>query len=231
MLEPTAQSAEHSSVRTEFGAEHSSVRTEFGAEHSSVRAILSKSDLLLDSLTKFYRVSGNKELIVPIVKQQTTISLRLLDWLVTNYSKENDVQYDIPRSVGKKNFNIWLDYKNQLKAYSKRNFDPFCRRKRIFYNIVTDEITPVVGKNIDVFQQREDGFVTTVGQLNFFRWALNHRVVDYAFDNLDVIESNMLSNADSKKATQVDGARRKRELSKSSKGVHKHQIKVIIQFP
>ena len=169
MLEPTAQSA----------------------EHSSVRAILSKSDLLLDSLTKFYRVSGNKELIVPIVKQQTTISLRLLDWLVTNYSKENDVQYEIPRSVGKKNFNIWLDYKNQLKAYSKRNFDPFCRRKRIFYNIVTDEITPVVGKNIDVFQQREDGFVTTVGQLNFFRWALNHRVVDYAFDNLETFETNV----------------------------------------
>ena len=193
--------------------------------------ILSKSDLLLESLTKFYKTSGNKELIVPIVKQQTTISLRLLDWLVTNYSKENDIHYEIAKPSGKKNFNIWLDYKNQLKAYSKKNFDPFCRRKRIFYNTVLDNITPVDKKNLEVFQQRDDGFVTTVGQLNFFKWALTHRVVDYAFENLDIIESDMLTNADSKKdQTSLDG-RRKRELSKNSKGARKHQIKVIIQFP
>lgn len=192
--------------------------------------ILSKSDLLLESLTKFYRVSGNKELIVPIVKQQTTISLRLLDWLVTNYSKENDIHYEIVKPSGKKNFNIWLDYKNQLKAYSKKNFDPFCRRKRIFYNTVLDNITQVDKKNLEVFQQRDDGFVTTVGQLNFFKWALTHRVVDYAFENLDIIESNMLTNADSKKL-DTEGPRRKRELSKNSKGARKHQIKVIIQFP
>lgn len=193
--------------------------------------ILSKSDLLLESLTKFYKNSGNKELIVPIVKQQTTISLRLLDWLVTNYSKENDIHYEILKPSGKKNFNIWLDYKNQLKAYSKKNFDPFCRRKRIFYNTVLDNITPVDKKNLDVFQQRDDGFVTTVGQLNFFKWALTHRVVDYAFENLDIIESDMLTNADSKKTDSEEGTRRKRELSKNSKGARKHQIKVVIQFP
>lgn len=193
--------------------------------------LLSKSDLLLESLKKFYKNTGNKELILPIVKQQTTISLRLLDWLVTNYSKENDIHYEIPKIGGVKNFNIWLDYKNQLKAYSKRQFDPFCRRKRVFFNILTDEIVPIEKDQINTYQTREDGFVTTVGQLNFFRWALMHRVVDYAFENLNDIESDMLSNADSKKASQLDGKRRKRELSKNSKGVHKHSLKVIIQFP
>ena len=198
----------------------------------SVSGLLSKSDLLLESLKKFYRKQGNKELILPIVKQQTTISLRLLDWLVTNYSKQNDINYELEKKDGmKRNFNIWLDYKNQLKAYSKKQFDPFCRRKRIFYNTETDEILPIDKKDVERYQQREDGFVTTVGQLNFFRWALTHRVVDYAFDNLATIESDMLSSADSKKTPTEDGKRRRRELSKNSKGIHKHQLKVIIQFP
>ena len=131
----------------------------------------------------------------------------------------------------KKNFNIWLDYKNQLKAYSKRAFDPFCRRTRILFNIKTNEIIVLEKKDIDKYQKTDDGFVTTVCQLNFFRWALTHRVVDYAFDNIDIIESDMLSSADSKKTPVTDGKRRRRELSKNSKGIHKHTLKVVIQFP
>jgi hypothetical protein len=199
---------------------------------SPMGVICDKQDLLLESLKKFYKKSGNKELILPIVKQQTTISLRLLDWLVTNYSKQHDIHYKL-NSIGeiKQNFNIWLDYKCQLKAFSKKNFDPFCRRKRIFYNTVTDDTLPIDKKDTELFQKRNDGFVTTVGQLNFFRWALTHRVVDYAFEHLDTIESDMLSSADSRKTPVDKGKRRRRELSKNSKGVHKHTLKVVIQFP
>jgi len=177
--------------------------------------IISKSELLLESL-----------------KQQTTISLRLLDWLVTNYSKENDIHYPLKKkNGGKKNFNVWLDYKNQLKAYSKRAFDPFCRRGRIFYNIKTNEIVTIDNNNKEHYENCQDGFITTVGQLNFFRWALTHRVVDYAFDNLATIESDMLKSADSRKIPTKDGKRRKRELSKNSKGINKQTLKVVIQFP
>jgi hypothetical protein len=199
---------------------------------AKINSIHDKQDLLLESLKKFYRNPGNKELILPIVKQQTTISLRLLDWLVTNYSKQNDIHYELIKSDGtKKNFNIWLDYKNQLKAYSKRQFDPFCRRKRIFYNIKNNETVGLNKKDIEKYQKNEDGFVTTVGQLNFFRWALTHHVVDYAFGNIDTIESDMLSSADSRKIPLENGKRRRRELSKNSKGIHKHQLKIVIQFP
>ena len=91
--------------------------------------------------------------------------------------------------------------KNQLKAYSKKQFDPFCRRNRIFYNTDTNETFNIGSskKEIEEYSKREDGFVTTVGQLNFFRWALTHRVVDYAFENLSKIESDMLMSADSQK--------------------------------
>jgi len=193
--------------------------------------IKDKQELLLISLKNFYNQNGNKELILPIVKQQTTISLRLLDWLVTNYSKQNDIHYGVENNGNYKNFSIWLDYKNQLKAYSKKQFDPFCRRNRIFYNIINNETFNIGSKKkvIEDYSKREDGFVTTVGQLNFFRWALTHRVVDYAFENLSKIESDMLMSADSRKL--VTQGKRRRELSKVKKGIYKQEIKIIIQFP
>lgn len=195
-----------------------------------MEAIRDKQDLLLNSLINFYNQNGNKELILPIVKQQTSISLRLLDWLVTNYAKQNDIHYEISKNGNSKNFSIWLDYKNQLKAYSKKQFDPFCRRKRIFYNIRENKVIDIDKDNLKQFIDKQDGFITTVGQLNFFRWALTHRVVDYAFDNLSKIESDMLMSADSRKLNEAQGKRR-RELSKVKKGVSKHDIKIIIQFP
>lgn len=189
---------------------------------------LDKQDLLLCSLKQFYQHKGNIELVLPIVKQKSTkISLRLLDWLVTNYSKKYNINYDIEEN---KNFSIWLDYRNQLKAYSKRAFDPFCRRKRLFYNIKSNEIIPITKENVDQFTDNEDGFITTVGQLNFFRWALTYRVVDYADNNINNIESHMLSSADSRKLKPL-GKRRKRESYRLSNTVCKQEMKVVIQFP
>ncbi len=190
--------------------------------------IKSKQDLLLVSLLKFYSKDGNIELLLPIVKQQTSISLRLLDWLVTNYAKQNDVHYPITKNGSVVNFNIWLDYKNQLKAYSKRSFDPFCRRERVFFNTNNYEVKNIQSDEIKGYMKRDDGFVTTVGQLSFFRWALQNRVVDFSFDNLAEIESDMLKNADTRK---LDKTKKRRELSKIKKGVSKHNIKVTIEFP
>ena len=98
--------------------------------------------MLLESLLNFYKINPiYKDLLVKIVKQQPAISLRALDWTFTRYSKKYGVHYNLEKEEQKseyipsnKNFNLWLEYKNQLKAYSKRMFDPFCRRQRIFFN-------------------------------------------------------------------------------------------------
>ena len=66
---------------------------------------------------------------------------------------------------------VYLNYKSQLKAYSKKQFDPFCRRERILF---------YVGKYNGV---DNDPLRTTVGQLNFFRWAIQNKILDYIYDN------------------------------------------------
>ena len=64
------------------------------------------------------------EKILPIVTGNSEISLRVLDYFVTNYSKYNDVKIKKKNNI---NYNVYQDYKNKLKSYNKRFFDPFCR--------------------------------------------------------------------------------------------------------
>ena len=65
-------------------------------------------------------------------------------------------------------------YKSQLKAYSNKQFDPFCRRERILL-MYDDE------KNI----------ITTCGQLNFFRWVIENNILNYVESNIKDIEDDM----------------------------------------
>jgi hypothetical protein len=106
------------------------------------------------------------------------VSLRLLDWLVTNYSKRLNITYTIERNGVASAFNVFIEYKAILRAYSKRNCDPFCRRERI-------RITNSDGQQQD----------TTVAQLCFMRWAMQHGVLEYASRHKAAIEQDMLAVA------------------------------------
>ena len=112
---------------------------------------ISSKDFLMISLDKFYKNPDNINILKPIINGKSKLSLRVIDWFVTNYSKKFGTSYILDNS----NLMVYLDYKSQLKAYSKKQFDPFCRRERIIY------------KDND-----NNEIITTVGQLNFFRWAI-----------------------------------------------------------
>ena len=189
--------------------------------------ITGKHELLLQSLIQFYDESQSLKVVTPIIKEQTDISLRLLDWLVTNYAKKRSISYLLHEN---KNFNIWLDYKRQLKAYSKKQFDPFCRRQRVFYNTEAGEATFVTADSPTIDHSK--GFVTTVGQLNFFKWAISNKIIEYAFDNLAIIEEDMLQSVDQGKNHDIHGKKtRRKELSRSAnKSVNKEKISIVINF-
>ena len=84
-----------------------------------------QNKLLLKTLFDFYKKGENLNKLLGIVNGDSRISLRIVDWFVTNYAKKNYIVYN-------DRFKVYNDYKLKLKAYSKKRFDPFCRWERIY---------------------------------------------------------------------------------------------------
>jgi hypothetical protein len=139
------------------------------------KKITNSKDLLMSSLSKFYSNKHNFNKIIPIIEGNSAISLRLIDWFVTNYSKKKNTIVTFEKNNNVIHFNVYLSYRSQLKAYSKQQFDPFRRRDRITF-IAADQQT----------------LETTIGQLNFFRWILQNDLLDYIGKNLEDIERDMI---------------------------------------
>ena len=184
--------------------------------------ITNKEQLLMNTLNKFYYNNKNIDIMLPIINGESNISLRIIDWFVTNYSKKNNTSYtikDTSRGIFQQ-FIVYLNYKLQLKAYSKKQFDPFCRRERIAFYYINKN-----GENKCIH--------TTVGQLNFFRWAIGYKIIDYIQKNIKTIENDMNTIQKSVYSTEKkSGSRRKRkELSKSAtKTINKHNVKIVLEF-
>jgi hypothetical protein len=180
-----------------------------------------QNELLLTNLTKFYKDSSNIDLMLNIITGASKISLRIVDWFSTNYAKKHYTNYDIDLDSNKKRFKVYFEYKLKLKAYSKRRFDPFCRWERI----------RIPYKNGNFIE-------TTIGQLNFFKWAIENDVLKYIEENFDAIEKDMNNrNTNSKKKKEVitdanNKTRKKREeLSISAtKSIKKEDVEIVVTF-
>ena len=188
-----------------------------------------QNDLLLKNLMDFYGNKENLTKMMHIINGDSKISLRIVDWFVTNFAKKYYTVYDIrtaPNSTETTRFKIYNDYKLKLKAYSKRRFDPFCRWERI--TIPYNEKTSME---------------TTIGQLNFFKWAIENKIVDYIEENYQDIEADMNHrNSTSKRKHSIDNqpavesdntkTRKKREeLSVSAcKCIKKEMVKIVVKF-
>ena len=118
-------------------------------------------DITLKNLYEFYLTNDNIHIILPIITSNSNISIRVIDWFVTNYAKKNNIIYELEdNNENGILFNVYLQYKCQLKSYKKKIFDPFCRKEKIgFYY---DEFKCVI---------------TTIGQLNFFKWTIKYDVL------------------------------------------------------
>lgn len=179
------------------------------AAHSS-SLYNTQNDLLLHKVLRFYNENGgeNMDLMLAVINGTTNISLRIMDWFVTNYSKKHYTVYDLVGSGNgaaggaAKRFKVYVDYKLKLRAYSKKRFDPFCRWDRI----------NVPHKNGATYIQ------TTLGQLNFFKWAIENEVLRYIQENYTAIETDMnirnnttrkLAKSHQTSAATVDGGEMK----------------------
>jgi hypothetical protein len=188
--------------------------------------INTQKQLLLNNLMDFYKNKENLLRMMNVINGESKISLRIVDWFVTNYAKKYYTVYEIPKIIGGEpsatetiRFKVYNDYKLKLKAYAKKNFDPFCRWERITIPYDTDNYME-----------------TTIGQLNFFKWAIESKIIEYIQNHYQEIESDMNTrNSTSKKLSQIDDngkTRKKREeLSISAcKCIKKEDVKIIVKF-
>ena len=197
-----------------------------------------QNDILLNKLMEFYNKENNFEKMLEIINGKSNVSLRIVDWFATNYSKKYYTMYSIKNEI---RFKVYNDYKLKLKAYSKKRFDPFCRWERI----------TIPYKN-DIFIQ------TTIGQLNFFKWALENSVIEFIIENYNTIDKDMnvrnsinkaknysISSTDSNSSSSSNNSsiadthnnsnnktRKKREelSSNASKGFKREEISIIVNL-
>jgi len=148
---------------------------------------MDKQDVLKNSLTEFFQDKEKQDQMLPILLHKSRVSLRVLSWFVRNYAKKHHIVYDIIKENGEtEKFDVFRDYKSQLKAFSIKRFDPFCR----FY-IVTNENEKIkFGEENPEMKCIE----TRIRQLNFFRWAIMNRVLDYVENHFEDIETDMMQS-------------------------------------
>ena len=182
----------------------------------------SQNSLLLNNLITYYRTStsdktDNLERMLRIINGDVNISLRIVDWFTTNFAKKYYTVYDLPNG---NRFKVYNDYKLKLRSYSKKRFDPFCRWDRI-----------------SIPYKNDTHLQTTIGQLNFFKWAFENKVIDYIESNYAIIEKDMNNrNSTSKRklavASSTQKTRKKREeLSISAvKTIKKEEVEIVIKF-
>lgn len=179
-----------------------------------------QNELLMKNLMEFYNNKENITKMMKIINGESNISLRIVDWFVTNYAKMNYTVYELKHSQNKvSRFKVYNEYKLKLKAYAKKRFDPFCRWERI--SIPFDN---------------EKNMETTIGQLNFFKWAIENKVINYIEENYETIEKDMNcrnSTSKRKELTNENAKTRKKreELSISAtKSIKKEEVEIVVQF-
>jgi hypothetical protein len=135
-------------------------------------------------LEKFFLKCSEEEIVVMvnIINGNHVVSLRFLDWFVTRYCFLYKLTINVANNYTvENNYNINISYKAQLKSFKKKYFDPFRRKKKFYYNYT---MSPSSGKNNILI-------LTTIGQLNFFRWIITHDIIKYAEENYKNIISKI----------------------------------------
>jgi len=135
--------------------------------------ITSQENNIIKTFINFYENNEYTDIFIYLISQNSPISIRLIDHFVTKYSKNHKTSYILKENNIEQTFNVYTSYKQQLKAYQKKYFDPFSRGERIPFFIN------------DIY------IITTISQLNFFKWFISKKIYDYVLENRNFIDNDM----------------------------------------
>jgi len=166
--------------------------------------ITSQEHMLLNCMEQFYSDEENSKKLLNLINGY--FSIRLIDFFITNYSKKNRVNYPITDGENTFVFNVHSSYKSQLKAWNKKYCDPFSRGDRI----------PFFFKN--------DCLITTIGQLNFFKWFISNNITECIEASIDKIEQDMNKNKKKIKKIQTINKPKKNMKEKITKNYNMNTL-------
>jgi len=135
---------------------------------------MSKSHILLSSVNEFYSDDKNKTTLMSILDKTSGISLRNIEWFITNYAKKHQTSYT---TTNGRLFTVHCAYKSSLDGYSKKLFDPFARSEKFTY------VIPGTSHEIQ----------TTIAQLNFIKWCIKNRIIEYISKHKDTLFSKRVT--------------------------------------
>jgi hypothetical protein len=154
------------------------------------------------TIHKFFKTCNDENIIkmLDIINGTSEISLRLLDWFVTKYSKKK-IDFNSSNEHTIDSFDVHISYKSELKSYKKKYFDPFRRRRKFFYPLYLNEKHYTTNNTNNSNNSKETVLLyTTLGQLNFFMWIFSNNILAYVELNLNkIIEAMNTTNRDDKK--------------------------------
>ncbi len=131
-----------------------------------------KNALLKQQLLKFYFKDNKPEVIfgslMPILKSESKISLRLLDFTCSIYLKTHNIYVS--------NILLYEQYRLELKCYSKKHFDPFNRTTTL-----SEQQDQITYQDVSI----------SLAQLNFFRFLIEYDIIAFVEANYDSIFNEM----------------------------------------
>lgn len=141
----------------------------------STELLNTNTTLIVKSCIEWFNSHEDRlDMLIKILSRKAPFSLRLLDWMVTNFTLQTRLTVTADDGTP---IDIYNDYQRFLTVYNKRYFDPFARRTRI------------------ILIKGGRSWSTTVGQINFMRWFLERRLDVVVCSHQSDIEQHMKTNA------------------------------------
>jgi len=168
-----------------------------------------KETFYYNTINKFFKKKCSKdeiERMIHIINKESKISLRKLDWFITKYAQK--YRTETTYTVNGEQFPVHISYKAQLSTYRKKYFDPFRRRRKFDYYYDKDDDTRCIN--------------TTLGQLNFFVWAISNKIIDFVEEHYDDLSNVMV---DTNKQTK----KHKKQKTKKITKVKNDDVTVVIE--
>jgi len=149
---------------------------------------------LMYMIKAYYKNLDDEQIlkIIDIINRESHLSLRVFDHFVTKYSDDHNINYP----VNGRDFFVRIKYKAQLKSFKKKYFDPFRRKNKFKFTFTVND--------------KERSVITTIGQLNFFRWATENKIIEFIEKNMEKISNEMNKSSCQKTTTKKKKAETKR---------------------